>query len=78
MKIQITDLDRGRDIVEWLKKNVGPQLSGYPGTAVYGEGWSFWVNLGHASAPPVVTFEINEEHVDEDTVLLFALMWSGK
>jgi hypothetical protein len=77
VKIQITDLDRGRDIVEWLKKNVGPQLRGYPGTAVYGEGWSFWVNM-HYEAGPIVTFELNEEHVDEDTVLLFALMWSGK
>lgn len=78
MKIQVTDLDRGRDIVEWLKKNVGPQLPGSIGTAVHGEGWSFWVNFHHAMEPPIVTFELDEANVDEDTVLLFALMWSGK
>lgn len=77
MKIQITDLERGRDIVEWLKKNVGPQLPGNPGTAVHGEGWSFWVNFNHA-ASPIVTFELDEANVDEDTILLFVLMWSGK
>lgn len=75
MKIRTTDLERGREIVAWLKKNVGPQLKGNHGTSVHGEGWAYWVNFDNANKP-MVTFEVSEEHVDKDTLLLFALTWA--
>ena len=76
-KISTTDVDRARDYVQWLIKNVGPE-TGVQGSSIQSEGWNLWtqgsVTDGRVD-PPVYMIEVND-HVDEDTQLLFALKWS--
>lgn len=78
MKIKLYDAVRARGAVQWLMTNVGPQQSGAVGTVIRGEGWQCWVKYysddWHLQLPEFF-IELNE-HVDEDTKLLFALSWS--
>jgi hypothetical protein len=74
IKITISDLNKAQECVTWLRKNVGPVLPGNSGTLVRGEGWQYWVG-GKLPELWSVTIELNE-HVDDDTQLLFALKWS--
>ena len=78
-KIKTTDVDRARDCVQWLIKNVGPE-TGVQGSSICSLGWNLWTQ-GSVGAdgridPPVYIIEVND-HVDEDTQLLFALKWSS-
>jgi hypothetical protein len=77
-KISTTDVDRARDCVQWLIKNVGPE-TGVQGSSIHSLGWNLWtqgsVTDGRVD-PPVYMIEVND-HVDEDTQLLFALKWSS-
>lgn len=77
MKIKLYDAVRARGAVQWLMTNVGPQQSGAVGTVIRGEGWQCWVNYysDDLAELPEFFIELNE-HVDEDTKLLFALSWS--
>ena len=76
-KISTTDVDRARDCVQWLIKNVGPEEY-VQGSSIRSLGWNLWtqgsVTDGRVD-PPVYMIEVND-HVDEDTQLLFALKWS--
>lgn len=74
MKIQTTDLDKARDIVQWLIKNVGPQTAG-AGSVIRGEGWVYWIAMPNP-LEPIVHYEIDESIVDEHTVTMFLLKWS--
>ena len=76
-KIKTTDVDRARDCVQWLIKNVGPEV-GVQGSSIRSLGWNLWTQ-GSVGAdgridPPVYIIEVNN-HVDDDTQLLFALKW---
>ena len=76
-KIKTTDVDRARDCVQWLIKNIGPETS-VQGSTIRSEGWHLWTQVwqhGGRVDPPVYIIEVND-HVDEDTQLLFALKWS--
>ena len=77
-KISTTDVDRARDCVQWLIKNVGPEEY-VQGSSIRSLGWNLWtqgsVTDGRVD-PPVYMIEVND-HVDEDTQLLFALKWSS-
>jgi hypothetical protein len=76
-KISTTDVDRARDCVQWLIKNVGPEEY-VQGSSIQSLGWNLWtqgsVTDGRVD-PPVYMIEVNN-HVDDDTQLLFALKWS--
>ena len=77
-KISTTDVDRARDCVQWLIKNVGPETS-VQGSSIQSLGWRLWtqgsVTDGRVD-PPVYIIEVNN-HVDDDTQLMFALKWSS-
>ena len=76
-KIKTTDIDRARDCVQWLIKNVGPEV-GVQGSSIRSLGWHLWTQAATEngrSYNPVYIIEMND-HVDEDTQLLFALKWS--
>ena len=76
-KIKTTDVYRARDCVQWLIKNVGPEEY-VQGSSIQSLGWNLWtqgsVTDGRVD-PPVYIIEVND-HVDDDTQLLFALKWS--
>jgi hypothetical protein len=76
-QIKTTDVYRARDCVQWLIKNVGPETY-VQGSSIRSEGWNLWtqaqVENGKAY-DPTYTIEVND-HVDDDTQLLFALKWS--
>ena len=76
-KISTTDIDRARDCAQWLVQHVGPHVS-IQGTSIHSLGWNLWtqgsVTDGRVD-PPVYIIEVND-HVDDDTQLLFALKWS--
>ena len=74
MKFQTTDLEKARDIVQWLIKNIGPQTGGN-GSVIRGEGWMFWVSIP-IPLEPVICYEIDDLLVDEYTLMTFALKWS--
>ena len=77
-KIKTTDVNRARACVQWLIKNVGPETS-VQGSTIRSEGWNLWtqgsVTDGRVD-PPVYIIEVND-HVDDDTQLMFALKWSS-
>ena len=77
-KINTTDVYRARDCVQWLIKNVGPE-TGVQGSSIRSLGWNLWtqgsVTPDGRVDPPVYIIEVND-HVDDDTQLLFALKWS--
>ena len=77
-KIKTTDVDRARDCVQWLIKNVGPEEY-VQGSSIRSLGWNLWtqgsVTDGRVD-PPVYIIEVND-HVDDDTQLMFALKWSS-
>jgi len=76
-KISTTDVDRARDCAQWLVQHVG-QAVNVQGSSIQSEGWHLWtqgsVTDGRVD-PPVYIIEVND-HVDDDTQLLFALKWS--
>jgi hypothetical protein len=75
-KIKTTDVNRARDCVQWLIKNVGPEVS-VQGSTIRSEGWHLWTQSTPAdeqSYNPTYIIELND-FVDEDTQLLFALKW---
>ena len=76
--ISTTDVNRARDCVQWLIKNVGPE-TGVQGSSVRSLGWNLWTQCSVGADgridPPVYIIEVND-HVDDDTQLLFALKWS--
>lgn len=77
MKIKLYDAVRARGAVQWLMANVGP-VTGVQGSSIRSEGWNLWTQApveNGKSYDPTYTIELNE-HVDEDTKLLFALSWS--
>ena len=74
MKFQTTDLDKARDIVQWLIKNIGPQTAS-TGSDVRGEGWMYWLSMPDP-LKPIVHYEINDALVDEHTLMTFVLKWS--
>lgn len=74
IKFQTTDLDKAREIVQWLIKNVGPQTAS-TGSVVRGEGWMYWLSMPDPFRP-VVNYEINDALVDEHTLMTFVLKWS--
>ena len=77
-QIKTTDVYRARDCVQWLIKNVGPETY-VQGSSIRSLGWNLWtqgsVTPDGRVDPPVYIIEVND-HVDEDTQLLFALKWS--
>lgn len=75
-KITFTDLNRATDCLKWTMENIGPKIR-VPGSSIRGEGWHFWTNVPPDISKENITFtmELNE-HVDEETQLLFMLKWS--
>jgi hypothetical protein len=76
-KIKTTDVYRARDCVQWLIKNIGPEVS-VQGSSIQSLGWHLWTQGSTRDGrvdPPVYIIEVND-HVDDDTQLLFALKWS--
>jgi hypothetical protein len=79
-KLTFTNVNRARDCVHWVIKNIGPVIEN-PGTSVRGEGWHLWTTIPdftYAPLPtdvPTYTIELNE-HVDEETQLFFMLKWA--
>jgi len=75
-KITFTDLNRAGDCVRWVIENIGPKTSSL-GSGIRGEGWHFWTNMPYdmSNKPITYSMELNE-HVDEETQLLFMLKWS--
>jgi hypothetical protein len=76
-KIKTTDLDRAMNCAQWLVQHVG-QAVNVQGSSIQSLGWNLWtqgsVTDGRVD-PPVYMIEVND-HVDDDTQLLFALKWS--
>lgn len=73
-KIKTTDVGRARDCVQWLIKNVGPEVS-VQGSTIRSLGWHLWTQATEdGKYNPAYIIEVND-HVDEDTQLLFALKW---
>jgi len=75
VQIQTRNLEKARDITQWLMSHVGPVIKSTHGTIVRGEGWIMWVAV-EPNLDMIVNFELNNEHVDEHTVTLFLLKWS--
>jgi hypothetical protein len=76
-KIKTKDVDCARDCVQWLIKNVGPETY-VQGSSIRSLGWNLWTQGSTRDGrvdPPVYIIEVND-HVDDDTQLLFALKWS--
>jgi hypothetical protein len=76
-KIKTTDVYRARDCVQWLIKNVGAEEY-VQGSSIQSLGWHLWTQSSitdNKFDPPVYIIEVND-HVDDDTQLLFALKWS--
>jgi hypothetical protein len=76
-KINTTDVYRARDCVQWLIKNVGPEEY-VQGSSIRSLGWNLWTQAtteDGTSFNPIYIIEVND-HVDDDTQLLFALKWS--
>jgi hypothetical protein len=76
-KINTTDVYRARDCVQWLIKNVGPEEY-VQGSTIRSLGWHLWTQAATedgTSFNPIYIIEVND-HVDDDTQLLFALKWS--
>jgi hypothetical protein len=75
-KIIFTDLNRAGDCIKWTIENIGPKTNS-PGSSIRGEGWHFCTNMPSDISKENITFtmELNE-HVDEETQLLFMLKWS--
>jgi len=76
-KISTTDVNRARDCAQWLVKNVGPEVS-VQGTSIQSLGWHLWTQgsiTNNKFDSPVYIIEVND-HVDDNTQLLFALKWS--
>ena len=76
-KIKTTDVYRARDCVQWLIKNIGPEVS-VQGSSIQSLGWHLWTQgsvTDGTSFNPTYIIEVND-HVDDDTQLLFALKWS--
>lgn len=70
MKIEKSNLDETAKIMNWLIQNVGPRTPN-SGSILHGLGWSIRSN------PMINTYIIElNEHVDDETVLLFMLKWS--
>lgn len=76
MKIKLQDAVRARGAVQWLMANIGPQQAGAVGTVIRGEGWKCWVHYNDRFGYDMEFYIELNEHVDEDTKLLFALKWS--
>jgi hypothetical protein len=75
MKFWTQDLDKARDMTQWLMKNIGPKVTS-TGTVVRGEGWTMWVTLGViGDSKPNVYVELDAQHIDEHTVMMFMLKW---
>jgi hypothetical protein len=76
-KIKTKDVNRARDCVQWLIKNIGPEEY-VQGSSIRSLGWNLWtqgsVEVGKSYNPTYI-IEVND-HVDDDTQLLFALKWS--
>jgi hypothetical protein len=76
--ISTTDLDHAMECAKWLVQHVG-QAVNVQGSSIRSLGWNLWTQ-GSVGAdgrvdPPVYIIEVND-HVDDDTQLLFALRWS--
>jgi len=75
-KIIFTDFNRATDCILWTLDNIGPKIS-VPGSSIRGEGWHFWTNIPPDISKESITFSMElNEHVDEETQLLFMLRWS--
>ena len=75
MIVDTRDIERARDIVQWLTDNVGEALPHAGGNHVRGQGWS----MSYQQINPMqhrVRFELDTDLVDPDTVIMFALRWS--
>lgn len=75
VQIQTRDLEKARDITQWLINHVGPVVKPVGSTVMRGEGWIFWV-LMEESQKFSIKFEIDERIVDRHTITLFLLKWS--
>jgi len=76
-RIIFTDLNRAGDCIKWTMENIGPKTSS-PGSSLHGEGWHFWTRIPYPDDVKdeiIYVIELNE-HVDEETRLLFMLKWS--
>jgi hypothetical protein len=77
-KIKTSDVDRAMECAKWLVQHVG-QTVNVQGSSIRSEGWRLWAQASVGADgrvdPPVYIIEVND-HVDDDTQLLFALKWS--
>ena len=77
-KIITTDLDHVMECAKWLVQHVGPAVN-VQGSSIQSEGWNVWTQGSFTDGrvdPPVYIIEVND-HVDDDTQLMFALKWSS-
>jgi hypothetical protein len=75
IKIETRNTERARDIVQWLKSNIGETLPHAGGNFVRGVGWS----MSYQQINPMqhrVRFELDTDLVDPETVIMFALKWT--
>jgi hypothetical protein len=75
MIVDTRDTERARDIVQWLKDNVGEALPHAGGNLVRGVGWS----MSYQQINPMqhrVRFELDTDLVDPETVIMFTLKWA--
>lgn len=70
MKIEKSGLKEAAQVLNWLVDNVGPRLPN-AGINVNGTGWSIRPNV----IKNTYIIELNE-HVDDETVMMFALKWA--
>ena len=75
LKIRFKDPDRARDCVQWCIEHIGPLIKGPTGTMLRGEGWNLIVNIDY-NIGCLIDVELVEEHVDDQTALMFSLRWS--
>lgn len=71
MKIQKSSVEVTANILNWLEKNVGETIPS-SGSNVNGYGWTIRPNVYDKT----YIIELDDNHVDEDTKLLFLLKWS--
>jgi hypothetical protein len=73
-RLTFTDLERGRECVQWCIREIAPVEQSGGGNRITGAGWDAWIDQVYQKGL-VLHVELNE-HVDANTRLMFQLKWS--
>jgi hypothetical protein len=74
-RLTFTDLERGRECVQWCIREIAPVEQSGGGNRITGAGWDAVVDTRGGFAAPILYVELNN-HVDENTRTMFLLKWS--